>query len=283
MNFKGKNKIFMSIGLTILLILQIIFFINVNPQSRNPLGIIFATIIFLALFAVYINWIAVKKIEKRIKNLPESYKDVYIHANEYIGMSNMKRTQKKEIMTMILEIFEHAHLDNRNVEEVIGKNLDLFMKNFIEAAGGNTSFGYLFGYSSALYIIYLFFMKLYKVLKTGSFTFESLYNETLDIGIILMYGLIAFVFFPWLLLTMQKASKERWNGIKRGLILIPFLIPFGLVGVLIFVKDQRFINFIDTPVALFSSVNSIIIGTVLLLGSILLMKYSQRKNFRRSL
>lgn len=36
----------------------------------------------------------------------------------------MKNIYKKETMSMILEIFEHAHLEGRDVEEVIGFQSD---------------------------------------------------------------------------------------------------------------------------------------------------------------
>jgi len=281
MNASGRNKLFMSIGLTLLIIALVVTFYNTDSASGGSYLLVGGIIIITA-FAVVVNLIKVKNTEQRVALLPKPYRNVFIDANELVGTSTMTNSAKQETMSMILEIFEHAHLENRTVEDVIGGDLGSFMKGFIESSGGQNSLLYTLSFSTILYIAYLFIMKFYIVLRHGPFTMERIRTETLDMGLIVIYGLIAYLFFPWLYYTMQQAAKGRWQGPKRLLILLPFILPFGLFAALIKFETPALRTFMDHPVPIFNSVFEIIIGLGILIVSYLLMKYAQRIQLRKS-
>ena len=274
MNNIGRNKLFMSIGITVLLIIQILVFIRLKPGSRGVIGLLFGIIILLAVIAVAVNYSKIKQMEDRVGNLPKSYRDAYIDANEVIATGASPRSEKIRVMDMVLEIFEHANLENRNIDDVIGGNLETFLAGFLEETKGKSSALYLFSYSTVLFIGYLLLMKVYKVVRTGGISIEKLKTENLDVGLVVTYAIIAYAFFPWLNLTIQKAAREQWKGVKRLIILIPFILPFGLVSMLILVDSPGFMRIIDTPVPIFSTIPSIAIGLLMLAGSVYLMRYS---------
>ncbi|SHI50069.1 Protein of unknown function [Dethiosulfatibacter aminovorans DSM 17477] len=277
MNNIGRNKLFMSIGLSVLLIIQIIIFIKLKPGSRGPIGLMFGLIILLAVIAVAANYFRIKQLEDRVRNLPKGYRDAYMDANEAIATIAGPRSEKVRVMDMVLEIFEHASLENRNIDDVTGGDLESFLEGFVEETKGRSSALYWFSYSTALYIGYLLFMKAYKVLRTGGISVEKLKTETLDLGLVATYAIIAYAFFPWINLAMQKAAREQLRGIKRLIILLPFVLPFGLVAMLILVDSPWFVKIIDTPVPVFASVASIAAGVLLLAGSVFLMRYASVK------
>jgi DNA-binding ferritin-like protein (Dps family) len=276
----GRYKLYMSTGLAILLIIQAIVFIAIRPNMTSGLWFLFSVIILLALMVVGITVVMAKKIEHRVNKLPSSYVSVYMDAQELIGLSSMNRTMKSETSAMILEIFEHAALENRLIEDVICNDLEEFMKEFITAAGGDPIPLYWFSYSSLLFIGYLLLMKVYKVVKIGNLSIEHFKTETLDVGIVLTYALIAYLFFPWLMIVMKKAAREQWLGIKRIYIMLPFIIPVGLMSLLIGVNTEPFRKFLDHPIIIFSSIYSFFIGILVFVGCIGLMKYSQKKQLK---
>jgi len=283
MSYKGKNKLFILMGLTILLIVQAILFTIFVPNQSFSIIMMTSIIIIIAIIAIFLSYISLKKINQRLVNLPEAYKKTYINANEMVGTSSMKPAQKKEVMNMILEIFEDANYANRSIEDVIDNDLESYMMGFIEASGGSYSPLYLMSYCAFLYMIYLLMIKIYKVLRPGNFTWDLLKSESLDVGIILVYAIIAFVFFPWILILINKAAKEQWRGIKRLIIVIPLIIPFGILGVLLKVNHPKFVAFIDQPIQLFSNIYSLGIGFILTLLFFLLMKFAQRKQYKSTL
>lgn len=280
MNKVGQYKLFMSIGLAVLVIvLGYVFSVITHGKG---IWILFSIIVLLAMIAVAVNFMSLKLLKGKLNKLPEPYKKVYMDAQEAIGLSSMSKLQKKEVNEMILEIFEHAALDQRDINDVIDHNLEVYVNQFITIAGGKPSFLYMFSYSSFLFVIYLILIKLYKVIRPG-FDLDNFKTETLDFGITATYALIAFVFFPWLMMTLKKASLERWSNKKRFLILLPFSVPFGLMALLILVRIPEVIDILDIAVPMFSSVYLFFIGVLSAIGFYLLMKYAQKKQMRKSL
>lgn len=280
MNKVGQYKLFMSIGLALLvIILGYVFSVITHGKG---LWILFSVIVLLAMIAVAVNFMSIKLLKGKLNNLPDPYKKVYMDAQEAVGLSSMSKLQKKEVNEMILEIFEHASLDQRDINDVIDHNLEAYVNQFINIAGGKPSFLYMFSYSSFLFVIYLIFIKLYKVIRPG-FDLDNFKTETLDFGITATYALIAFIFFPWLMMIMKKASIERWNNKKRLLILLPFIIPFGLMALLILVRIPEVVDILDMAVPMFSSIYSFFIGVLAAVGFFILMKYAQRKQMKKSI
>lgn len=253
-------KLYMSIGLAVLLFAQIILFLMLKPEASGMIVVIFGLIMVMAVIAVYANYMQLKRIEKRVAELPKDYRDFYVDANEAVGISSMSRGNKKNIMAMILEILEHSYLDGKPLSDVVGDNQGDYIKGFIRASGGSMSLLYLFGYGLCNFMIYLFFMKVYMVVKAGGVSLEILRERTLDVGIVFAYAFIAFIFLPWLLMVMQKAAAENWSGGKRLWILVPFSIPLVIMSLLIFIENDSWRKFLDQPLPIFSSYGSIMVA-----------------------
>ncbi|WP_304943676.1 DUF1048 domain-containing protein [Vallitalea guaymasensis] len=281
MTNNSRNKIFITVGFTILLVIQMLIFLTVKGFESASLMVLFIAIILLAFIAIGISTIDLKQTKERVKNLPEEYKKVYLDANEIITMSTMTKGQKRDTMVMVLEIFEHAAIEKRNVYEVIGNDLRGYLNEFIEVSGGRTTPLYLIGYSTFSFVAYLIAMKLYLLSKNSEWSLEGLKANPLNLGIIVVYAVIAYVFMPLNLIIMQKAANEQWVGIKRGLILIPFAIPIGLIAAMMLIRDPNMKAIVDMNVPIFTSVISIFIGAVVLFISFLLMKIGRKLKYQK--
>lgn len=272
----GKYKLYMSVGLSVLIIILTLVLLAISKEAA-VISILLSMVILLAIMAVFINYLALKKLRRAVDNLPDSYQEVYVDAQEVIALSSISTQEKKELKEMVLEIFEHAALDQRDVNDVIGNDLKGFLDPFIRTAGGQTSFLYLFAYGGFLFMAYLIAMKLYKVIRPG-FAMENFKTETLDLGITMTYFLIAFIFFPWLILTLKKAANEQWTGLKRLRTLMPFIIPIGLMFFLITIRVPSLVKIIDLQVPIFSSVYLLMLGVLIGMGFFILMIYAKHKN-----
>jgi DNA-binding ferritin-like protein (Dps family) len=281
MNFKGKNKLYLLVILTLLFMAQtVIYLTKVDSIKTGEITILILLIVF-AIIGIFIALYRLRVVKQRIKTLSPQYKEIYLQADEIVNLSAMKRVHKKETMVMILEIFEHASLQNRDVNSVIGGNLEQFISGFISVSAGRPTLLYLISYSSFLYIIYLLFMKLYLIFRSDIVVSDILQTEPLDLGIILTYGIIAFVFFPWMMLTTQRAAQKQWRGLKKILLLLPFTLPFLLILLLIKVDNSSFIIFIDTPVPIFTNYYTISLGIILLVVLFRVMRFAQNRELRK--
>lgn len=277
MNYQGKNKLFISVGLIVILLVTSLTLFIIKEEARNALMIILPIVILFALVGVYVSYIHIENIKKRINQLPNNYQSVYFDIHELVSTYRISKDDKNEIMRMVLEIFEHARLEERDIDDVVGDNLSKFANEFIEATGKRHSVLDLFSYTTALFVGYLLLIKFYKVIRRDNITLNTINSEALDLGLVVTYFLIAYIFVPWLLLIIQRATRQQWRGLKRILILIPFIIPIGLFGGLILVSDPDLIRIIEYPVPIFSSIWSIGIGILLLIGSLLLPRLQNRK------
>lgn len=277
MNYQGNNKLFISIGFTVLLISSFLILVLAKPESRTALATFSGAIVFLSSLGIYVSTLQVKKIKMRVENLPTSYQSVYLNAHELLGTQGLPKGDIQEIMSMILEIFEHANIDNRKVDDIISNDLGHFLQGFIDEAKKSNNLGFILTYSTSLFISYLLLIKAYKVLRTGSFSFSLIETETLDVGIVVMYALIGYIFFPWLLYMIKRSTRYQWHGIKRLFILTPFIIPLGLMMGLILLDSPELRLIVDRPVPLFTNVWSIGIGIILLLISLWALKVQRKR------
>lgn len=272
----SRNKVFIMIGFTILLVVQMLIFLSAKGFESASLMVMFIAIVFLAVIAIVISLNESNKTKGRVKNLPEEYKKIYLDANEIITMSTMPKGQKRDTMVMVLEIFEHAAIEKRNVNEVIGNDLRGYLDGFIEVSGGRTTPLYIIGYATYSFVAYLFAMKLYLLSRNSEWSLEGLKTNTFNLGIVVVYAIIAYIFMPLCLIIMQKAANEQWVGFKRGLILIPFVIPIWLIATMMLIRDPSMLAIIEMKVPIFTSVLSIFIGAVIMFGSFILMKFARK-------
>ncbi|MCH4886113.1 DUF1048 domain-containing protein [Acidaminobacter sp. JC074] len=276
MNRTGKSRVVMTILLSVLLIVQMLVFMVNKKESNMAIFLMFGLIVLLALISVFMSIYKLKELKDRISSLPESYKAVYVDAQESIDLSNLSSGMKQDIKTAVLEIFEHASMDQRDVESVIDGDLNKFLEPFISAGGGNFSILYLMAYSLSLFVGYIILMKVYKMTKIG-FSLEAIESSTLDFGIVISYAIIAFVFFPWLMYLMRKASVERWSNVKRLWIICPVLLPIGILFVLIGVENDALRAFLDKELSLLDSPLKLLSAIVIFLLSLYLVKLSRKK------
>lgn len=224
-----------------MLIIQAVVFMIFKPEMAVGVLMLFGLIVLLGLVAVVMSYKSLKDTQSRVKDLSSKFKEAYIDANELVGMSTMPKADKKETMLMILEIFESADNDQRTVDDVTKGDFEAFMQGgFVVATGGKMSMTYIFAYSTMMYIAYILFMKLYKVVRPGGDFLYNIESEILDFGIIAVYGIIAFVFLPWVLWVMNKATRERWSGFKKVWVVVPFALPIILMMAMILITDSAF-------------------------------------------
>lgn len=279
----SRTKLYMSISLTALLIIQVVLFFLFKNDGWDGMVIILLIMVLLAIFAVVINIVAIRRTENRVKNLPKDYRSFYMDASEAIGMSSMKKLDKRANIDMILEILEHANEDNRTLSSVIGNDSAAYLQNFINASGGQLTPLYLFGYSLSAFFLYLFMLKIYKVFRDGDGSLASLKSQPLDMGIVLTYALIAFIFLPWLLLALEASSKNQWHGLKKIWILLPFSIPMLLMIGLIFIDSPSLRVFLDKPLPIMSNIYLIGLSLCLTIVGFFIAQYAKKRNLRKSM
>lgn len=270
----GRNRLFMSIVLSAILIVLMILFMIMNDRNSAVIFTMFSIIVVLSLVAVAANYYGLKQVDKRVEALPKEYKLAFTDAKESIGLSAMSREMKMTAENAILEIFEHAALDKRHLQDVIQPDFETFVSAFIEEGNGQYSFKYLFSVSMVMFISYMYFMKLYKVLKVN-LTFESFRLETLDIGIVVSYALIAFIFLPWMMIVMKAGAMKQWQGPKRLLITLPFIIPVALLVLLIGFDSEGLRQILDQPVPMLNSLYKFIASLILLVGGLIVMRQNK--------
>lgn len=269
-----QNRKWLVISAIALLVIFLAVFLIIGGKLSSISWIIFAIIIANAVALILASYFYNKKVSKRISGLSKAYQDTYMTATSLINVGVTKNLERKELLDMILEIFEHADLAGRSVNEVIGNDLKSYVDNFIEESKHKFNIAYIMSYSMLLYVGFLLFFKLYKVLRPGNFTLDKFKTETLDVGLVLTYTIISFVFYPLLIYIITQIAKENLRGYKKLLILIPALIPFALVGLLMFIENESFRNFLDQPLVIFPNLFTFILGIVLGIAIFIVMKYS---------
>lgn len=63
---------------------------------------------------------------------------------------------------------------------------------------------------------------------------------------------------------------------KKKFNLFVFIIPFGLMSILIGVKNDRLRSILDFELPLFNSPIAFFIGIIILIGLVILMRYAQK-------
>ncbi|MDC0559107.1 DUF1048 domain-containing protein [Candidatus Izimaplasma bacterium] len=270
----GKNKMWLMISFVVLLLILLVVFLIVGGPLGSVMWIIFGIIIANAVVVILISYLYSKKTGERIKGLSKPYQDTYILATNLVNVGITKNMERKEILAMILEIFEHADIAGRSVDEVIGNDINGYIQNFIEESKHKFNLLFVMTYSMFLYVCFLLFFKSYKVFRPGDFTIDKFKTETLDVGIVLMYTVISFVFYPLLMYVINQIAKNNLQGYKKLVIVIPASIPILLVGVLMFIRNESFRNFLDQPFVIFPNLFTFILGIVLGVVILFLMKYS---------
>jgi DNA-binding ferritin-like protein (Dps family) len=276
-NYQGKNKLFLSIGTTLLIVVALIVIFAATPDARPALLTLSGAIVLMSLISVAFAYLQYGRAKERVSKLPEDYQAAYLNIHELLGTYGMSKLDRQTILSMVIEIFEHAHLDGRAVDDVVGSNPADFVDSFANETGRSPTPGYLFGYATSLFLEFLLLIKAYKVIRTGSITLAALKSETLDVGIVATYLIIAYVFAPWLLLTVRRSARRQWRGIKKLKILIPMLIPLGLMMALIMIDNQAWRAVLDSPVAIFTSPLSLVLGFLLLAATIVFTRLNRRK------
>jgi DNA-binding ferritin-like protein (Dps family) len=283
MSRHGKYKLFLLAGLSILLVVSSLVMFADGRNHSNDMWVILSITICLSVAVVIVVSISLKKRQARIGSLPKGYRDAFMDIQELIGLSTIRQGDKTRIAEMVLEIFEHAALKGRTVQEVTGGDLKQFLDGFFKAAGGESSLLYSLLYSSALFSGFLLSIKTYKVFRHGRFSTGALQTEVLDLGIVMTYALISFVFFPWMKSVLRKAAKEQWQGWERGRLLLPFIVPFGSMAILIGVEADLLRAFLDQPFPVLGSLYLYFLWLALLAGSLLGMNFVQKWQFRKNL
>ncbi|MBN2796336.1 MAG: DUF1048 domain-containing protein [Clostridia bacterium] len=276
----GRNHLYVQIIMVLLLIISTGSFFILIPELNFGLAILFIAVILLGLLSLLIAYLGVKRNEEKIKNLPEPYKKSFINAQEAIYLSQMPRAMKKENLDMVLEIFEHAALAGRNVKEVTG-DFSVFIENFTKSSKHKMSVTYWFFYCTSFFLGYIIAMKLYEVIRLGSFTMDHFKSESIDVGILIVYALISYVFMPWLLIAMRKSAKAEWSNLKKLWLVLPFSVPFGLFAGLILMPKGAVSEWMNQSVKWLDAIENFSMIVVAFMVSVYFMNFMKRRLARK--
>lgn len=262
---KGKHRLIIMLVLTIFFFVLLVTFLIAGFGFTGGMWIIYSLVILLAAISLGVAMYTNNKITARVKDLPEAYKNMYFNAQDLLGVYTRNLKLNREISEMILEIFEHASLEKRSVDVVVGNDLESYIKQFLPENKTNYNPLNIFLYSASLFTFFLIFMKIYKVVRVDNTSIESFQTETLDMGITLTYFIISFGFYPLLMYMIHRSAKMQWTGFKRWLIAIPLLIPILLMSGLIFIENDALRSFLDQDTIIFGNMLSFVIGIVILI------------------
>ncbi len=271
----GKQKAIMMVTLLVFFLALLIGFITAGFGLTTASWIIYAILVINVVVVIVVGYTYIKITRKRIEKLPDAYKEMYFNAVDLISVRSSNYTVKKEIQDMVLEIFEHASLEERDVNEVIQGNLNDYIEQFFVDSGEKNFYLYMILNSTFLLTLFLLFMKTYKVLRYGEFNADTFKTETLDLGITLTYVIISFVFYPLLMITIKHTAEKNLTGAKRLIVVFPMLIPILLMVGLITIRTEAFLNFVDTPFILFGNIVTYIIGIVICIVFFILAKHTK--------
>ncbi len=275
MSNKRGWEIFAISGLCVLLL--VLYIILTRGSFTAGMAWVSAAIVILAVAAVFIQIRRGGLRQKQLSKLSDEYRSVLIDLYAMIEVSNISKRAKQDTRDMLLEIFSLAAEQERPVKDVVGEDMSAYLDQFLNEQGKNWNPAYVMSYTMMIFVIYLFAIKLYKVLKLGGITNETLAATPLERGIVGMYAVVAFVFFPLLLWMKQKAARERWNEKKQLLVALPLLIPVGMVALLMSShKYPQLRVWIDRPIPLLDSWFKIFLGLVVFGFSVVLMRHSQK-------
>lgn len=274
----SKNRgweIFAISGLCIALL--VLYIVLTRGSFTLRMAWVSIAIVILAVAAVLIQVRKSGLRQKQLSSLSEEYRAVLIDLYAMIEASTVSGRAKQDTRDMLLEIFSLAAEQERPVKDIVGEDMSTYLDQFLTEQGKNWNPVYIMSYTMMIFVIFLFAMKAYKVLKLGGLNSETLAAAPLDWGIVGMYAVVAFVFFPLLLWMKQKAARERWDGNKQLLVALPIIIPLGIVTLLMSShKYPTLQNWLDRPVPLFDSWFKIFLGLVVLGFSVALMRHSQK-------
>ena len=271
----NRQKIIIMISFFIFFIALLVIFLLTASDIRSAIWVIYSVIVAIAAVSVVVALIANRALNKKISSLPEDYREVYLNAQDLISLHSKSYRTRKEVMEMILEIFEHAALEERDINEVIRNDIEQFVKEFLVDKQQKFNIRYILLYSTSLYLFFILFMKIYKVLRADTISVENFKTEPLDVGITLTYFIIAYAMYPLLMYTIHYSAKKQLNSYKRLIIVIPALIPLVLMFALIFIDNPSMRNFLDTPTAFFSSIYTFIIGVIFFIVTTTLTIYTK--------
>lgn len=271
----NKQKVIIMSSLFISLIILLVIFMISNNNASSGVWIIYAMIIAINSFALGSALFASRVLHRKIVSLPKSYQDVYMNVQDLVTLHTKSWKTRREIQNIILEVFEHAALEERDVNEVINNDIEQFVKEYLVDSTETFSIRYILLYSTSLYLFFILLMKLYKVLRADTISIDNFKNEPLDVGITLTYLIISYVFYPLLMYTVHYSAKKQLDSYKKFIVVIPMLIPILLMFGLIFIDNPGLREFLDTPTAIFSSLFTFILGIVLFIVCTVFTVYSK--------
>ena len=274
---KNRNKIVLTGSLFITFLVLLIVFLLSGASFSPGMWVILSFIIIIAcaslFFALYFN----RKNNQRVQALNDEYKSTFFHIQDLITLHFKSFKKQKEVTENIIEIFEHAQLENRNVNEIVNNDIESFVKEFLDDQSSKFNVLSVFLYCVSLFIFFLIFMKIYKVFRGQAFSMSNFETETLDVGITLTYFIISFVFYPLLMWLIHYSAKKQFEGAKRLIIVIPTFIPLLLMGLLIFIDNEGLRNFLDTEIVIFGNIYAFVLGIIVLVITGTLSIYTKEK------
>lgn len=232
---KSRWMVYLSLLISGLVIFTTIFYIISTKDGVNDGNekLILIIIIIIAVLAIVSMLISRLKIRKNTKILSPEFFEVYEEIADKLSGSTMSNMERKETMNDILDLFILADRDNRQVSEVIGDNSDEFI-NQIQNSFGYRS-GILFNLLTGVQysIIYLFMIQVFIYIENIG---NGFFNQQLEISMIFLLSLLAFIGVPFLFYFKRKNT-----------LFLMLAVPIGLLALFIAAMETIDKFFLDVP------------------------------------
>ena len=231
LNYKTKTALWsVIIMMGLLIAISALRLVKANQQGGINLGegLTAGIIIALALFSIVSVFIIRKVREKREPKLDEAYRNTLEDIMAMIGTANLTPMEKQQIREDLMDLFAEASADGRTVKDVIGRGIDQFAADIIEAHGARNNFWTYLLSGTQFYIFYLVFIQLYTYAQDIEES-AGFFATALDISTIILFGVIAIIAVPILMRIKHigiKNNRPLW--IIVGYIIVTAAV-FGLV------------------------------------------------------
>lgn len=217
---KSRWMIYFSLFLSGTLILSTIFYFIAAKDSESPNAEkIMLIIVLIAVLAIVAMLISRLRLRKNTKNLSPEFFEVYEEISDKLGGSTMSAMERKETMNDILDLFMLANNDGRKVSDVIGDNTDNFIDQIQKSFGYRSSMLFNFITGIQYSISYLFMIQMFIYFEN---TGNGFFNQQLEVSMIFMLTLLAFVGVPFL---FHFKRKDKY--------VLMIIVPILLLGVFI--------------------------------------------------
>lgn len=268
----SKGIIYTSLALSVLLIINIVFYLSKAPKGEVQNIGMYIALILLAVGSFLFVFISRRIRDNKIKNLEKEYRETYDKITQYIGMSNLTLREKKDIGNDLLDLLMTAQKNNKSVDEVIGAQLEIekFANNILEAHGANSKTLFYVMTGAQYFLLYIVMAQgfVYIEQRNAGISFFEAESEYSLIGI---FALISFGLLPIILSLYKKAALHNKGTMAYIFPIIGISVLF-LIGYHIFMEIlRRYFSNIAIVNTYINGTNNFISNSIILMAIVVLI------------